>query len=355
MKNSTFTSNRISLSEDIAGDLMNISIDFLPDKIFLLFDENTYAKCRDDLGGFINRYENQILVIKYGEKNKTLEQAQAVWHFLGEHMADRKSLLVNIGGGMLTDLGGFAASAFKRGMQFINVPTTILAMVDASVGGKTGVNFRGLKNEIGSFKDASHVFLYPPFLKTLDDENFRSGIAEMLKAALIKDEALWTDLKAYDLNEKSLDLLAPLLWRSVMVKKEIVDLDPEEKTIRKALNFGHTIGHALESLALHSGVSLSHGFAVAYGMVVEAKLSNSFATLSYVEQEDVTAVIVNIYGKPPEQLNQPQKLIDYMRFDKKNEENHINFTLLKRIGSFSINNFIEPDDILEALSTIFPG
>ncbi|MBT3243544.1 MAG: 3-dehydroquinate synthase [Bacteroidetes bacterium] len=350
MKNSIYSTDGISLSGNITADLNDICRDFPSDKIFVLLDQNTSENCRKRLELLSTVPEQNVIIIQDGESNKNLDQVQAVWQFLGEQMADRKSLLVNVGGGMLTDLGGFAASTYKRGIQFINVPTTLLAMVDASVGGKTGVNFRGLKNEVGLIRQALHVFLYPPFLETLDDENLRSGFAEMLKSALIKDPQLWNDLKAFNLDARSYGDLAPLLWRSVMIKKEIVDLDPNENGIRKALNFGHTVGHALESQALHTGRKMMHGYAVAYGMSVEARLSGRFSGLTEEDRDDIIAVIRKIYGKLPEQIQQQKELIDYMRFDKKNERNQINFTLLNKIGSCEVNNFISEEDISKTLA-----
>ncbi len=344
-----FEANGISLSENISDDLNNICKNFLQDKVFILLDENTSSSCRQRFGLLNDIPDERVLVIKSGEENKNLEQVEAVWRFLGENMADRKSLLINIGGGMLTDLGGFAASGFKRGIQFVNVPTTILAMVDASVGGKTGINFRGLKNEIGFFSNALHVFLFPPFLETLDDENYRSGFAEMIKTALIADKDLWNELKSFNLERKDIDLLSPLLWRSVMIKKEIVENDPNENGVRKALNFGHTVAHALESIALSSGNEILHGYAVAYGMQVEARLSVYRSELSESDQEEIFSNIKRIYGELPEQLFDHERLIKYMRFDKKNEGNQINFTLLNKIGSFTINNYLNEEEIILAL------
>ena len=225
MKNSIFYTDGVSLSSDISADLAELTKEFSADKIFILLDDNTYIHCWSLVKSFRALPDHQIFTIRTGEGNKNLSQVESVWNFLGEQKADRKSVLINIGGGMLTDLGGFSAATFKRGIKFINIPTTLLAMVDASVGGKTGINYRGLKNEIGAIMPALHVFLHLPFLRTLDEENYRSGFAEMLKAALIADEKLWPLLKEFDLNEKPEEILAPLLWRSVLIKKEIIEYD----------------------------------------------------------------------------------------------------------------------------------
>jgi len=354
VKKSISHTEGISLTSDIATDLAEFTVEFSNDKIFVLLDSNTYNYCWDMVKSFRDIPDNQILIIKPGEENKNLRQVEIVWNFLGEQKADRKSVLINIGGGMLTDLGGFAASTFKRGIDFINVPTTLLAMVDASVGGKTGINFRGLKNEIGVIQQAFHVFMYLPFLLTIDDENYRSGFAEMLKVALISDLKLWSDLKGFDLVKKPEDVIAGLLWRAVMKKKEIIELDPRETGIRKALNFGHTVGHALESLCLADGHHLLHGYAVAFGMAIEASLSYSFASLSSEEVQDIQQTIRTIYGDAPVELSEREKLIDFMRYDKKNEHNQINFTLVNEIGSFKINNYINEDHIGGAISMETP-
>jgi len=349
VKNSISYTEGVSLSSDVSADLAEFTKEFPSNKIFVLLDKNTLTHCWDLVKTFRDIPENQILVIPSGEENKNLSQVESVWNFLGEQKADRKSVLINIGGGLLTDLGGFAAATFKRGIHFINVPTTLLAMVDASVGGKTGINFRGLKNEIGVIQQALHVFLYPPFLRTIDEENYRSGFAEMLKVALIADAKLWTQLKEFDLEVKPEDVIASLLWRSVLIKKEIIDLDPRETGIRKALNFGHTVGHALESLCLSENHQLLHGYAVAYGMAIEASMSYSFASLPGEQLKDIQDTIQKIYGHAPVELKEREKLLNYMRSDKKNERNLINFTLVKQIGSFKINNFIGEDHIRGAI------
>ncbi|MCK5821507.1 MAG: 3-dehydroquinate synthase [Bacteroidales bacterium] len=354
MKNTHSYTQDLSLSTDISYDLAQFTVEFSDDKIFVLLDSNTYEYCWDFVKSFRNIPKNQILIIEPGEENKSLSQVELVWNFLGEQKADRKSILINIGGGMLTDLGGFAASTFKRGIDFLNVPTTLLAMVDASVGGKTGINFRGLKNEIGVIQKALHVFMYLPFLRTIDEENYLSGFAEMLKVAIIGDVKLWSELKEFDLEEKSEEIIARLLWRSVMIKKEIIELDPRETGIRKALNFGHTVGHALESICLSDNHHLLHGYAVAFGMAIEASLSYSFASLSSDEAHDIQETIRRIYGKAPIELKEREKLIAYMRFDKKNEHNQINFTLVNKIGSFKINNYINEEHISGAISMQTP-
>lgn len=351
VKNSIYQTDGISLTANVRDDLATLCRQYPADKIYLLFDQNTEKYCWPLLDGFADIDPGNRLVIAPGESNKNLAQVEQVWHFLGEKRADRKSLLINIGGGMLTDLGGFAAGTFKRGIDFINIPTTLLAMVDASVGGKTGINFRGLKNEIGLIRMPVHVFLYVPFLRTLDEANYRSGFAEMLKAGLISDARLWEQLKDFDLSQKEESQLSELLWQAVMIKQQIVERDPAEKGDRKALNFGHTIGHALESYALEEGNPLLHGYAVAYGMILEADLSHQLNGLTSEEVKDIAETMIRIYGVPPETIRHSDHLLQLMRFDKKNERNQINFTLLDQIGSFSVNHVATEQTIAEILSS----
>lgn len=346
--NTVFRLNEVSLTNDLKTDLLDITAGFSDAKIFLIFETNTWNYCWPFIRGFRDIPDSNILILKPGEENKSIGQVTEAWDALGRGGTDRSSLVINVGGGMLTDLGGFIASTFKRGLAFINVPTTLLAMVDASTGGKTGINFRGLKNEIGIIRQPMHVFLYLPFLRTLDPENLLSGYAEMLKAGLIADRQLWGRLKEFDLNGYNEEELGRLIWRSIEIKKEVVDADPEERGIRKALNFGHTIGHALESESLHSGHALAHGYAVAYGMVVEAVLSGKKLGLPLESVNEIRETITRLYGLPPETIRKTDVLLEWMKFDKKNRDNRINFTLLDAIGKCRINMVASEEEILQA-------
>ena len=236
------------------------------DRIFMLADETTARCCLPVVKGFSALSDARLITIGATDTHKTLDSLAHVWEELGTGGATRHTLLINIGGGMVTDLGGFAASTFKRGINYINIPTTLLAMVDASVGGKTGINFRGLKNEIGVFNNASSVILDTQFLATLDAENVCSGYAEMLKHGLISNEQMWGQLLNFNLEQPDLVALRSMVADSVAVKERIVTEDPTEKGIRKALNLGHTVGHAFESLALQRKPVL-HGYAVAWGLI----------------------------------------------------------------------------------------
>ena len=260
---------------------------------------------------------------------------------------------------MVTDLGGFAASTFKRGINYINIPTTLLAMVDASVGGKTGINFRGLKNEVGVFSNASTVILDTQFLKTLDTENIRSGYAEMLKHGLISNEQMWAELINFELGALNFELydnskaekfskLSRMLADSVKVKQRIVTEDPTEQGIRKALNLGHTVGHAFESFALRSKPIL-HGYAVAYGLISELYLSTVKTGFPSDKMHQTVSFIKEHYGKMGITCDDYPTLLELMTHDKKNVAGMINFTLLGGIGDIRINQTVTKDDIYEAL------
>jgi 3-dehydroquinate synthase len=293
------------------------------------------------------------IVIGATDANKTLESLSHVWEALGEGGATRHSLLINIGGGMVTDLGGFAASTFKRGINYINIPTTLLAMVDASVGGKTGINFRGLKNEVGVFSNASTVILDTQFLHTLDAENIRSGYAEMLKHGLISNSQMWAELINFKLESPDLSMLQRMVADSVAVKQRIVTEDPLEQGIRKALNLGHTIGHAFESFALSPLTShlspLLHGYAVAYGLVCELYLSAVKTGFPTDKMHQTVSFIKEHYGKMAITCDDYPTLLELMTHDKKNVAGTINFTLLGDIGDIRINQTATKEEIFEAL------
>ena len=318
------------------------------DRIFILTDETTQQLCLPLVEGFACLKGAQCITIGATDTHKTLDSLSHVWEALGEGGATRHSLLINIGGGMVTDLGGFAASTFKRGINYINIPTTLLSMVDASVGGKTGINFRGLKNEIGVFNNAETVILDTRFLKTLDTENILSGYAEMLKHGLISDEKMWAELMNYDLRVKNLERLQQMVAESVAVKQRIVTEDPTEQGIRKALNLGHTAGHAFESFAL-SKQPILHGYAVAYGLVCELYLSAIKTGFPTDKMHQTVNFIHEHYGRMNITCDDYPQLLELMTHDKKNVAGVINFTLLGGIGDIRINQHATKDEIYEAL------
>ena len=318
------------------------------DRIFILADETTQQLCLPLVEGFACLKGAQRITIGATDTHKTLDSLSHVWEALGEGGATRHSLLINIGGGMVTDLGGFAASTFKRGINYINIPTTLLSMVDASVGGKTGINFRGLKNEIGVFNNAETVILDTQFLKTLDQDNILSGYAEMLKHGLISDEKMWAELLNYDLRMKNLESLQRMVAESVAVKQRIVTEDPTEQGIRKALNLGHTAGHAFESFAL-SKQPILHGYAVAYGLICELYLSCIKTGFPTDKMHQTVSFIHEHYGKMDITCDDYPQLLELMTHDKKNVAGVINFTLLGGIGDIRINQHATKDEIYEAL------
>ena len=324
------------------------------DRIFLLADETTVRACVPLIAGFDCLKGAQTIVIGATDTHKTLESLAHVWEALGNGGATRHTLLINIGGGMVTDLGGFAASTFKRGINYINIPTTLLSMVDASVGGKTGINFNGLKNEIGVFNNAASVILDTQFLKTLDQENILSGYAEMLKHGLISNEKMWAELVNFEIGNLNFEIydyshaLQRMLAESVAVKQRIVTEDPTEQGIRKALNLGHTVGHAFESFALQKHPIL-HGYAVAYGLICELYLSAAKTGFPTDKMHQTVSFIKAHYGKMTITCDDYPTLLELMTHDKKNVGSSINFTLLGGIGDIRINQTATQEEIYEAL------
>jgi 3-dehydroquinate synthase len=322
---------------------------YTPGKVFLATEETV-----DNL--WVSKYSDLLkskgikkVVIPAGENNKKIESVAKIWEFLSKNGGDRKSLLINIGGGMLTDLAGFAATTFKRGVDFLNIPTTLLSQVDASVGGKTGINFAGFKNEIGTFKEPVAVIINTNFLKTIDKENFISGFAEMIKHGLIYSPEHLADLEKFDIDNIDYEHLQKVISDSVNVKAYFVSNDPTEQNIRKALNFGHTIGHAFESYAMQKNSPIQHGFAVAYGMIAELYLSVKKCSFPINEFENLTNWLLKLYGKFEISEKDFDSLYELMTHDKKNEAGRINFTLLSDIGKIEINQDCERELIYESL------
>lgn len=318
-------------------------------KIFVLVDENTEGHCLPILNQQIKaEFSFELLRISSGEVNKTIKTCMHVWEALSTSDADRKSLLINLGGGVLTDLGGFVASTFKRGIDFINIPTTLLAMVDASVGGKTGVDLGVLKNQIGVINQPEMVLVAPLFLKTLSERQLQSGFAEMLKHGLIRSNSYWEELKEVsDFNG-----LDKLIYDSVVIKNEVVLQDPTEQNLRKILNYGHTIGHAVESHFLEdqSKETLLHGEAIAVGMILEGYLSTKLTGLSQSDLNDISEAFLSRYEKVEFSSADVETIVSLLKFDKKNSHGNINFVLLNNIGDTSIDVKIEPDLFSEAFS-----
>ena len=349
---------RIVISENLQKDIAIAISECEHDKLFVLVDETTERLCWTLISLFLSLKKAQLIVIGTTDAHKNIETITHVWKSLSDGGATRHSCLINLGGGMVTDLGGFAASTFKRGIDFINIPTTLLSMVDASVGGKTGINFNGLKNEIGVFKEPNCVIISTKFLKTLDAENICSGYAEMLKHGLISQGKMWVELINFPLSElpnlQYLSQLQRMVADSVRVKEQIVNADPKENGIRKALNFGHTFGHAFESWALKRRPIL-HGYAVAFGMVCELYLSVIKMNFPTEQMRQIVAFIKENYGTLGITCDDYDELIELMRHDKKNKADAINFTLLGGIGDVKINQTATEDEIKEAFDFLREG
>ncbi|HWR99507.1 MAG TPA: 3-dehydroquinate synthase [Prolixibacteraceae bacterium] len=341
--------NSVVVTDKLEDALTSCIEAFPDDKLFLVVDDKSDRFCLPVICDTPRIEKFKKIVIPSGEENKLLSSVQKIWLFLSKYGADRKSLVVNLGGGMVTDLGSFAASTFKRGVQFVNIPTTLLAQVDASVGGKTGFNFNGLKNEIGVINQPLQVIIDTRFLETLDHENFISGYAEMIKHGLIHSQDHLTELMNFDLLKPDYKLLQAMISRSVLIKNYFVSKDPYEKNIRKALNFGHTIGHAFESHSLKSDQPLLHGHAVAYGMIAELYLSRLRSGFPDGNMHYLSKWLMSVYGKFRITADDYPALYELMSHDKKNEGKRINFTLIKSVGEVEINKDCTKSQIFEAL------
>ena len=345
---------RVIISTHLENELVSALSECEHDKLFVLTDTTTQEMCLPVLQKFYCMKEAKVITIPASDSHKDIESLMMVWKGLQEGGASRHSCMINLGGGMVTDLGGFAASTFKRGINFINIPTTLLAMVDASVGGKTGINFGGLKNEVGVFNDSKFVILDTEFLKTLDTENICSGYAEMLKHGLISTEAMWEELVSFDLANPDLKQLQRMVGDSVKVKERIVEQDPHEKGIRKALNLGHTFGHAFESWALKRKPIL-HGYAVAFGLIPELYLSVAKTGFPTEKMRQTVTFIKENYGTLNITCDDYDELIELMHHDKKNQNGIINFTMLGAIGDIRINQTASTEEIKEALDFFREG
>ena len=301
----------------------------------------------------INPAPPRLITIPDGDDNKTLGSVSRVWDEMERMGVTRRSQVINLGGGMVTDLGGFAAATFKRGVRFINVPTTLLGAVDAAVGGKTGFNYNGLKNEIGAFAPASDVIISTCFFDTLPVQEMKSGFAEVLKHAMLSDRNEFLHLLDHDFNAPiNHDDLLERLRRSVQVKVDIVARDPNEQGERKALNLGHTIGHAFESLAMKRGKPVPHGYAVAWGLVTEAVLSHLLLKFPSEDVHLLGNFVRDNYRDFPFTCDDYEELLELMRHDKKSRDGEITCTLLAAIGDYRINQTVTPDDVTAALDIL---
>ena len=344
--------------EDLHSALSKILSSYEPDQVCFVIDEQ--------VRGIVEANKGQIglkcCTLSVSESEKTLETVQKIWDFFFSIGLTRRGVVVAIGGGVLTDVVGFAAATYKRGVDCINVPTTLLAMVDASTGGKTGFNYHGLKNSIGVFAPPVETLIWPGWLQTLPAKEMLNGFAEMLKTGLIEpsdvrnqhSDGLWEALLRYDIEAMPIEALTPLIRRCVAVKEAIVAADPKEEGLRKVLNFGHTFGHALEELSLSGEAGLSHGYAVLYGMIAELYLSVTKLGCEREVLQQLTQIMLHAYGKPACKCSDRERLIALMKQDKKNERAaEINVTLLRAVGSPVVNQTISTDEAAEAWEYLF--
>ncbi len=318
-------------------------------KIFILVDSNTHEFCLSRLMGEIKEvYDIEVIEIEPGEIHKNIETCSGVWNVLSELGADRKSLMINLGGGVVTDLGGFVACTYKRGINYINIPTSLLAMVDASVGGKTGVDLGNLKNMVGVISESEMVLVDTTYLGSLPANQMRSGFAEMLKHGLIQDKDYWNQIN--DLSKLDLTDLEKMIYDSVVIKNNIVFEDPTEQNIRKYLNFGHTLGHAIESYYLThpERETLLHGEAIAIGMIMEAYMSSELLSLTKEDLESISKVILHTFPKVTIPSEDHQPIMDLLVHDKKNEQGNIYFVLLNTLGEAKYNCVVDDELILKS-------
>lgn len=341
---------QVFFSNDVAETIDKIVGQLAPSEVFVLTDTNTLIAVLPRLSDSSAISTAKKITIKSGEKHKNIESLTSVWQQLTENRATRNSLLINIGGGVITDLGGFAASTFKRGIKFVNIPTTPLAAVDAAIGGKTGIDFLGFKNEIGVFSDPYAIIISSKFFSTLTQQEMYSGYAEMLKHSLLQSDKSLNRILSFDLQDFDEHKMLEIINESVLVKAKIVNEDPFEKGIRKALNFGHTVGHAFESFALKNKTYIPHGYAIAYGIIVELILSHFKFNFSSTILRQIVSFVRQHYGAMHITCNDYPTLLEYMHHDKKNSNSSgINFTLLRSPGQIEINNIINEEEIKQAL------
>ena len=343
--------SNVVFTNNVGEAIDRVVSEIAPLKVFVLVDENTCVSVLPVLQSqSISVKDARVIKVKPGDENKNLTSLSYIWEQLGNNGATRRSLLINLGGGVVTDMGAFAAATFKRGIHFVNVPTTLLAAVDASVGGKTGINFNGLKNEIGAFKDADKVIVSTVFFNTLSDIEMRSGYGEMLKHGLISDRKMVGSLISQDMLKLNREHMLDMLRENVGVKQQIVHEDPTEKGLRKALNLGHTTGHAFESFALKRRTPIPHGYAVAYGLVVELILSVMKEGFETDMMRSIAGYVYENYGAFAITCDDYDEITNFMRHDKKNADaSSINFTLLKDVGVLALDRTATIDEIKAAL------
>ncbi len=317
----------VKVTENIQATLSQCLESFKNSKIGVIVDENTEKHCLPLILDTLP--EHWLLRIRSGEEQKNLDTCVMLWSALTEAQFGRKDLVINLGGGVIGDMGGFVASTYKRGMDFINIPTTLLSHVDASIGGKLGIDFQGLKNHIGVFNDPYQVLVSPQFLKSLPERELRSGFAEILKHGMIADASYYNSVTNKSYNDQD---WMNVIRHSIAIKGKVVTEDPKESGLRKILNFGHTLGHAIETHFLDTADRLLHGEAIAIGMIMEAFLSYKFSGLSESHLNQISKDLVTIYQPSPIDEKLFERIIQLTGQDKKNADGQVNYSLLKDLG-----------------------
>lgn len=342
---------------------MNIPNNFFPNQIAIIADQNVlqlFPYYLDELYADVSKFVFSVLP---GEQNKNIDEVVYLWQNLQEHHFDKNSLIINFGGGMVMDLGGFVASTYQRGIPFVNIPTTLLSMIDAAIGGKNGINLNSVKNAVGTIKLPQEVIINPQFLMTLPPQQLLNGFGEMLKYALIGNKALWDELKTLQSIHYQ-DIKKEWIDKCVAFKEKIVKEDLYDTGLRHILNFGHTIGHGIEAWALDndyrdathcvSTENIPHGHAVALGMVAESYLSMKYGLLSSSEYDEIRDTIIRFYGGYLQNIENQNilKIVSFCLHDKKNLDGRINITMLEGIGHASPNHWVSKEECEEAISKL---
>jgi 3-dehydroquinate synthase len=341
--------SKIIIDSDVSSSLSVVVSKLSVKKLFVITDANTYTYCLPQINTLIQQNNTFVLTIGQGEENKTLETVKSIWEFLQANRCERDSLIINLGGGLLLDIGGFAAATYQRGVKFVHIPTTLLSMVDASIGGKLGFNFNSIKNQVGLFTVPGYVLINPGFLETLNKRQLFAGWAEMIKHSLIdSDNHANKILKQNPLQIEDTEW-EQLIHESLKVKNYYVTNDPYETGLRKVLNFGHTSGHAFESLSIEKNEPLLHGEAVANGIICELFLSSYLLNLPWKKTEEIIQVIAESYRCIEINEQDMERMIQIMQYDKKNKDDAINFTLLEQIGQPITDQYISEQVIRESL------
>ena len=351
MQKKVYLCSEFMICEDINSYLAPLLARYDAEQIVVVRDQAVTGDGLRVMGSY------PTLVLEVSEETKNLETVQQIWDFFFAQGLTRRALVIALGGGVLTDITGFACATYKRGIDYVNIPTTLLAMIDASSGGKTGINYHGLKNSIGVFRAPIETLIWPDWLKSLPVQQFLSGFAEAIKTALLDGKELWNNLLKYDLDTMPIDALTPLIEQCVAVKEGIVAADPHETGLRKALNLGHTFGHALEELSIQYSafsIQMPHGYAVVYGLIAELYLSVVKLGCPREPLQQLTQLMLHYYGKPQCKCTDYDRLIALMMQDKKNERTaEVNCTLIRSIGSPVINQVISEKEAREALDYLF--